>query len=280
MNISIKTPTEQEQQEAHANFINWLRNNPNNFSYWFPKLSVVRQHGVLVPKSRIINVPEELLEAFFLERKGDKRLIRQWAHDNILPVIKSHFQDTEVFMKNGCFSGKFNFNACCHLPANATLKEIVQHLCNIQYDSLANDTAGNLEVILREWVKPMNGTETIYGGMPLRAEMRLFYDFDSHQPLYYVNYWDWDYCHEAICCQPEDKTVYENYYPFINEEVELYAKDHWQTICDALSHVSDMKGDWSIDFILESNRVWMIDAAIGRQSAYWDEKKITAARNK
>lgn len=268
--FQLPVHTEEELKEAHINYMRHLRNNRNNFSYWFPKISVVKHHGISIPSSRVVEVPEEIYKAFFLESSGDRRSIRQFVHKSILPVIRSHFNGKEVFVKNGCYSGKFRFDKCCHLPANATLKTITEHLCEIQYDSLIKDTAGNLEIVLREWIKPEDGTKTIYGGMPLRTEIRLFYNFTEHKPLYWVNYWDWDYCHEVICWHPEDKDVYEEYYPYIDEEAKLYCKENWQLILDALAHVKDLEGKWSVDFILEKSRVWLIDMAIASMSAYWN----------
>ena len=283
-NITFHTPTEEEMKEAHASYMKFLRENPNNFSYWFPKLATVKRNGIMVPKSHIVEVPEEIYKAFFMENQRDKKTIRLWAHDAILPVIGQHFQGKEVFMKNGCYSGKFHFNKCCHLSANATLKEIVEHLCNIQYDSLVKETSGNLEIVLREWIHPEDGTKAIYGGMPLRPEMRLFYDFTNHKPLYWVNYWDWDYCHDNICFdldgeRSEDADIYEEYYPYINEELEQYREEYWQTILNALQEVTLMEGVWSVDFLFEKRRVWLIDAAIGSRSAYWDVEKIKSTLN-
>lgn len=276
--LEIQPPTQEEIKEAHDRYMRYLRENPNNFSFWYPHLSTMKRHGISIPKSRIIEVPEEIYKSFFLEDKRDKKTIRLWAHDAILPVIQQHFQGKEVFVKNGCYSGKFYFDRCCHLKADATLKEIVEHLCEIQYDSLCKETLGNLEIILREWITPEPGTKTIYGGMPLRAEMRLFYDFTEHRPLYWVNYWDWDYCHDVICYHQEDKKVYEEYYPYIDEEVKLYTEEYWLTICNALKEVTALKGIWSVDFILEKDKIWFIDAAIGPMSSYWDEEKIREAK--
>lgn len=263
-------------KEAHENYMRYLRENPNNFSFWFPHLSAVKNHGIRVPQSHIVEVPEEIYKAFYQEHSQDMKKIRLWAYKKVFPVIQNHFQGKEVFVKNGCYSGKFSFNKNCHLQPNATLKEIVEHLCNIQYGALChgfNGTGGYLEIVLREWIRPDNFTKTIYGGMPLRPEMRLFYDFDRHKPLYWVNYWDWDECHDYIA-QTIDKEVYEEYYPYINEEVKIYTTDHWDTICNALAQVTGLKGVWSVDFILQKDKVWFIDAAIGPMSAYWDPEKV------
>lgn len=278
----ILPPSQEELRKAHENYMKYLRENKNNFSYWFPKLSVVNRHGIMVPKSYIVDVPEDIYEAFFQERKGDRCLIRQWTHKAVLPIIKKHFDGKEVFLKNGCYSGKFNFDKCCHIKAGASLEDIVTHLCELQMDSLLKETDGNLEMVLREWIQPEEGNKTIYGGMPLRTEMRLFYDFSNHKPLYWVNYWNWDDCHDPICIgwdgeRKEDADVYEEYYSYIDEELGLCYEKHWQTIVDALQQVSSMEGIWSVDFLFEKEQVWLIDAAIGPRSHYWDSEKIKAA---
>lgn len=280
--LQMLTPSQEEMQNAHVSYMKYLRENINNFSYWFPRIEVVGKHGINVPKSYIIDVPEDIYEAFFQERKGDQRLIRQWAHKAVLPVIKKHFDGKEVFMKNGCYSGKFSFDKCCHIKANASLEDIVEHLCELQMDSMIKETDGNLEVVLREWIQPEEDCKTIYGGMPLRTEMRLFYDFSNHKPLYWVNYWNWDECHDPICIgwngeRKVDADAYEQSYKHIDEKLKQCQQTHWQTIINALQQVASMEGIWSVDFLFESNQVWLIDAAVGPRSFYWDNKKVKEA---
>ena len=280
--LQMLTPSQVEMQNAHVSYMKYLRENINNFSYWFPRIEVVGKYGIKVPKSYIIEVPEDIYEAFFQERKGDRRLIRQWAHKAVLPVIKKHFDGKEVFMKNGCYSGKFNFDKCCHIKANASLEDVVEHLCELQMDSLLKETDGYLEVVLREWIQPEKDCKTIYGGMPLRTEMRLFYDFSNHKPLYWVNYWIWDECHDLICMgwngeRKEDADAYEQCYTHIDERLKQCQETHWQTIIDALQQVASMKGIWSVDFLFENNQVWLIDAAVGPRSFYWDNNKVKVA---
>jgi len=281
-NFDFPLMTEEEMEEAHKSYMKYLRENPNNFSFWFPKLSVVRDFDIMVPESHVVSVPENLYKSFFQEEGNDMSTITQWAEKELLPIIQRDFQGKEVFMKNGCYSGKSNFDKCCHLKANATLMEIVDHLCCLQYDSLMKETDGNLEIVLREWIRPKDDCKTIYGGMPLRPELRLFYDFTSHKPLYWVNYWDWDMCHDPICIdwdgeRSKDANVYEECYPYIAEKVEQYRAEHWQTIIEALDYVSFMEGIWSVDFLFENGQVWLIDAAVGQRSAYWDVSKVKAA---
>lgn len=114
---------------------------------------------------------------------------------------------------------------------------LIRHICSIQYDSLCLEMAENLEIV--------------------------------------VNYWDWNYCHDAICFVPfgiersADADIYETAYPQLDADTwRLFAK-HRPIIEKALSTVNTLKmsGDnpniWSVDFMLEKNRCWLSDMAQG-----------------
>ena len=260
-----------EREEGKRYWLNFLRNDKNNLSYWFPKIKVVESMGIKLPKTKIVKVPEELFERFFLEETGDFEKIKDWVEKDVMPLIND--MGLPIFIRNGCFSNKFYFGDNC-LVDSKELKNVVRHFCNIQIDSLMLDTGGNLEIVIREWIEPEEGTECIYNGMPLRPEMRLFYDFDEHKYLYDANYWDWDYCHDAICGNKEQKAVYERQYPIISEKLENRRGMFLPTILKALNAIIGLSGKWSVDFILDKDGAWLIDMADAYRSAYWDASKI------
>lgn len=216
--IKSLPPDEEQKSINHCEFLRYLRNYPINFSYWFPKVVLQRNEVVRMPKSIIVDVPEEVYRAFFHEREYDDNIIRVWVADNIVPVIRKVFPDKDVFIKNGCFSNKFEFDKSCHISKTDSSRIISDKISNLQYLSLIHDSYGYLELVIREWIEPTDGTKTIYEGMPLRPEIRLFYDFEAKKMLYSVNYWDWDYCHEAISRHPEDYEVYESEYPVLEAQ--------------------------------------------------------------
>lgn len=41
-----------------------------------------------------------------------------------------------------------------------------------------------------------------------------------------------------------------------------------------MDSVESLTGIWSVDFILEDDRIWLIDMAQGYRSTYWDKEKI------
>ena len=287
-NFEIKTLTPEEMQEAHNKYMAYLRNNPNNFSYWFPHIEKVTEAGVAVPKSIIIPVSEPLYKSFYAEEEAqcDEERIDKWVLETVVPTVRQHFPGTKkFFIKNGCFSNKFRFGKNCLIEDINDEETLIKHICSIQYDALCCETDGYLELIIREYIEPKADTPTIYQGMPLRPELRLFYNFDGHQLLYVVNYWDWNHCHDGICFSPfsderkPDADVYEAAYPQLDADTRRLFTKHRPVIEKALSTITtlQMPGDnpniWSVDFMLEENRCWLIDMAQGWRSAYWDYKK-------
>lgn len=272
-NVSLidREKIQKQIEEGHRNWIDFLHNDVNNLSYWFPKIEKVEKYGIRIPKTSVIKVPDDLLDCFFCERDGDYEAIEEWVEHDIMSFLSD--LQAPVFMKNGCFSNKFDFKNNC-LIESIDNETVSRHICRLQNDSLMFDTGGNLEIVFREWVKPKDGTKTIYNGMPLRSEMRLFYDFDNHRYLYDVNYWDWDYCYDYISRNDHDKEVYSGEYVKISNSLEMTRKEKLPIIINALSHVTGLKGMWSVDFILEDGEVWLIDMAVAHRSAYWDESKI------
>ena len=266
--IKIHKPTQQEQEEAHKHYIKWQIENPNNFAYWFPKVApYLEERGIKSPKSKVMSVPDDVMEACFLEKKTDADLIQKWVHTEVMPALWG--AEFPLFMKNGCFSNKFDFNKSCRLEAYDE-EAITKNFVNLQGESLLYDTGGNMEIVFREFIQPPKGTPAIYNGMPFRPEMRVFYDFDKHSYCYAVNYWDWDYCHDRIAEDEHDKEVYESYYPKLKEMYEYRMRYFLPRILAGLRRVDKMTGTWSLDFILDEHEAWFIDAAVACQSAYWD----------
>lgn len=249
-----------------------LKNDINNFSYWFPK---VKDCGIKVPESVIVDVPEDTMRCFFMERKDDYEKIEKFVKDSVMPALDG--LPTLLFMKNGVFSNKFSYRTCA---VRKDFHEIIHNMIDINYQSLCFDAGGNTEMIFRERIGWGDSCKSyrIYGGLPLRPEFRVFYDFDEKRPLYCVNYWDWDYCHDRISADKTDKIVYEAAY----EELDKFYKENrdkvMELVGEKMKNVSDMSGRWSVDIMWCDDDYWLIDMAIAQTSAYYDESKIGGAK--
>ena len=190
--------TEEDLKEGHRNWMNELRSNPNNFSFWFPFVKDLKIRGLMVPKSVVVDCPEEVAMSFFMEKEGDGQRIDQWVSDKVVPAVKENFLSGEIFIKNGCFSDKYTFGNACHVKDAFDIRQLTKQIIRIQNDSLCLETGGNLELVIR----------------------------------------------------------------------------HMETLCRTMDSVEGLAGIWSVDFILEDDRVCLIDMAQGHRSAYWDAERV------
>lgn len=257
---------EKMEEQIRIGHENWLREekeNPNNFSYWSLPMSKLLDPFI------VFKLPDWMLDAYVSGDINDKDKISKYFEEHITPIVNGMFPDGECFMKNGCYSGKFSFDKSCHL-SDLSNESIVEHFLSIEYDALMYETSGDLEVVFRAYIKPKDNCPTIYEGMPLRNELRAFYDFDNHKYLYDVFYWDWDYCHDRIS-DVEDLATYEENYEEIEDQYKNSREDIEKYLEDVLKEI-DLNGKWSVDVLIGPNDEYhIIDMAIAERSAYWKE---------
>lgn len=270
---SPKTVSENE-------YLSDLRMDPNIMSNWFPAIEPTdgKERKLHIPKTIIVQVPDDVCQSFFMERPGDRERIIQFVSEQVMPKAKESGIYPSIFMKNGGFSNKYQFNDC---TPGADEVQVALNLINMNYAALCVSADGITEVCMRELI-PHNEKEVpcIYHGMPLRPEFRVFYDFDRHQPLYIANYWDWKYCHDAICRDYTDKIVYEAYYPTLLAQYERFKDSVVEMVADDMKDITGLPGIWSVDvlycepqnhdFNKKYEGFWLIDMAVGHRSAYWD----------
>jgi hypothetical protein len=251
---------------SFTDYYNSLKDNKNNISFWYPK---VKDCGILTPNTYITEVPEEIVNACFMEGNQQECMdkVYNWVKDEVMPNIPQELRGL-LFIKNGAYSNKFDFNTAC---ARYSALDIARSVIEINYASLMFETGGNAELAIRERIIHYDSiVPTIYNGMPLQNEYRIFYDFDNKQPLYIVNYWDWGYCHDAISRNITDKLVYECYYGRIQEHFEEMKDTVTELVDKHMQDVTGLEGIWSIDIMEANGRFWLIDMALGNRSAYWD----------
>ena len=251
-------------------FLEYYKNNKNNFSYWFPK---IKDCGIAVPRSIIVQVPEEVGKAYFMDnRDKDQETVLNFVKN----VIKEHIPKDMffLFMKNGTFSNKFSFNQC---KVRKDPIEITSKLIEMNYSAEMLGAGGLSEVVFREFIGSYHYIDThipcIYNGMPLRPEFRVFYDFDEHKVLYSVNYWDYDYCYDSISRNITDKIVYIERYKYIKNFFDAHQQEVEKMVKNNMYDNNEFTGKWSIDIMYneEDDTYYLIDMAIAETSAYWKE---------
>lgn len=231
---------------------------PNNFSYWYPAIKGIK--GLSVPKSKILPIPKDVFWVLFEPHlTGNMVLIKNYVDSVLIPAMGND----RWFMKNGTFSNKFSFKHCITYQ-DKVLDDFIQ----INYSAMMLGAWGACEMVLREVIPwDRETTATMYEGMPLRPELRVFYDFDARKVLYSVNYWDYEYVAKGLY-ERTDKIVFEAVHMEL-EEGFVKNKDRVEyTVHEAMQDVA-LNGRWSIDVLLEGERMWLIDMAIAERSAYW-----------
>ena len=173
--------------------------NMNSMGYWFPKIHSINQdsEAFKIPNTTIMKVPMPVLQLSRLEysliNPVTKKIVNDFVHRAFLLE-----DDKTYFVKTGTFSNKFDFRNC--KVSGSEVKELGEYLL---YDSYcASQMAGPLntpsivgpaltnEWVVREFIEDPEDNPTIYKGLPLRTEFRVFVDFDTNKVLSVVNYWD------------------------------------------------------------------------------------------
>lgn len=254
-----------------SDFLDYYRKDPNNLSFWFPK---IKDCGIAVPKTFIFSPPEKVVEAYFMDDiEKDRETVFEYVKDEILPILPMEM--SVLFVKNGTFSNKYDFSDCRVMKIAQYLTE---KIINQNHTAAMYDAGGLSEIVIRGFIGTLpyirENIPCIYNGMPLRPEFRIFYDFDKKELLYSVNYWDYEYCHEAIERNITDGIVYNEVYP----EIEKFYNEHYKEVENMVLKCMEnvqLTGKWSVDIMYdeESDMYYLIDMAVAEQSAYWKQSK-------
>lgn len=249
------------------------REYPENFSNWYP-------HIIDFGKFKTANIINNQIftweETETMEETDQINKVNWNKLNEILkPTLDKMKPNTQYNIKNGCFSNKFKFSTCI------TDKEhLAENLWKINYASSMYDTGGYTELVVRELI-PYNyqKTPTIYNGMPLRNELRIFYNIDKKKIEYSINYWDFNYCYNNIY-NLTDKIIFKWFHS--QKDIKnnyLYLLQYVHQYIDTLKFDEYLTGIWSMDFMLcndseDYDGIYLIDMARGFRSAYWDPDKI------
>lgn len=263
---------------------NEYREYPENFSNWY---SHIKSFGHFA-HAEVISNQIFTFEETEIMQKVDNIDDVNW--NDINKILKPTFEKMErnklYNIKNGCFSNKFDFNTCI-----ANKQNLAKQLWKINYNSCMYSTGGFTELVVRELI-PYNPTKymTIYNGMPLRTEVRIFYNMETRKIEYIVDYWDYKYCKENIY-NLNDRVIFDAFHNqiTINENGIIYHKNEFEDISNeikkyinTLEFDNELKGIWSIDFMYdrETKNIYLIDMARGYRSSYWNIDKLTEETRK
>lgn len=276
----VSNPSEPDPMEIFA------REHENDFSFWFPKIQFC---GIPVPKTFFKKLPHydqgpearRLYQAFCMENPAeDLAVVQTWLNTNVLPELKEMGLMGHVFVKNARFSNKFDANGNCNLFGTF---DLARAFANINYEAMCLDANGCDEIVVREFIEAScHEIPCIYNGLPLRPEFRVFYDFDTQQPIFTANYWDFDYVYPHLYAAT-DRIIFEHERERIETAFNQYKDEVQEMVSNAMKSVQGLTGQWSIDILYDENtysphKFWLIDMAIAQRSAYWEQRPKEVTR--
>ena len=258
-----------------------LDNNMNQMGYWLPKVAEISPFKI--PDTKIMKVPLSLLQ---LGRVFEYNELTPTTFKIINEYCKKVFEldlNGTYFIKNGVFSSKFDFrNAKVTTPQEVA--ELGQYLFYIhqqacQMASLLNNKSiygcgTTNEWIVREYIEsPVK--ETIYMGLPLNTEYRIFVDFDTKAILSDNQYWNKEVMNKRF---EENRNGHDMHdiitYNMASERLEKTYNENIgkvkEMVQELLNNNIEMTGQWSVDIMQVENNFYLIDMALAENSFYYD----------
>lgn len=261
-----------------------LEMNPNSMGFWFPPL-VEGLYGSAffkVPDTKILRVPITMLQLTRLGFETLNPVTKEIVNRYCQKVF--HLDGYEdYFIKTGTYSSKYEFrNAHIHNP-----KEInemgeyflfLNHLTCSMASPLNNrcfyGANTTNEWVVREYIKDKENNPTIYNGLPLHTEYRVFVDFDTKEILGASPYWRSDVMKNEFkkVSSPQERhdyVVYKMYEDILNQRYH----ESVQTVLAELKKVIpriELTGQWSVDVMRNGNDYYIIDMALAENSALND----------
>ena len=262
-----------------------LNHDPNTMSNWLFAIKEVvdKTQFFKIPKTRIIKVPLALLQS---TRVYDFRELSPLSLEIINRFACRVFDldlEKDYFIKTGTFSSKFDFRNA-KVTKGQEVSELgsylwyIQHQANQMASPLNNrviyGVSSNNEWVVREFIDDVEGNPTIYNGLPLHTEYRVFVDFDTEEVIGISPYWHPEVMKENFLDIGVSAPIQKNhdYINYINHEETLmkrYEENKILVISEVSKLLKDckLKGQWSIDIMQNGSDFWLIDMARASESA-------------
>lgn len=272
-----------------------LSMNKASMGYWLPKMCEAMENGGFfkIPNTKIIKVPLSLLQLTRLDYFTHTRTTLDIV-DRYCKEVFNLNEKRDYFIKTGTYSSKFDFRNA-HVHGAQEVRELGEYLLFIHTQALAHahfdlsernqpviyGLSTTNEWVVREFIPDSESNFTIYHGLPLRTEYRVFVDFDTCEILGAHPYWDpvvmedrfnnkedsndADMVHDAITFRANSDRLMERY----NHNVAQVTDELRNVLADARK--DGMRGQWSVDIMQNGNDFWFIDMAPAEISAFYKE---------
>lgn len=267
--------------------------NPNSIGHWFPQLveAISGQDFFKIPSTTIIRLPMTLLQLTRVEYMSLTSTTRKIVNQFCMKAFKLD-EAKEYFVKTGTYSSKFDFrNAYVH--GAKEVRELGEYLLWIHFDALQMasfiyvDAEGRLhekpslygvsttnEWVCREFIKDKENNPTIYKGLPLHTEYRVFVDCSEKRILGISPYWEPNLMKDRFSKyedansphQIHDYIIFQMHEPVLMKRYEEN-KERVVRNVECLLPNLNLEGQWSIDIMQNGDDFWIIDMGLAKDSA-------------
>lgn len=258
--------------------------NQNSMSHWLPELiaAIKNQDFFKVPKTKIAKLPITILQLTRMDymqlTPATKAIVNQFC-------IKAFELDEtkEYFIKTGTYSSKFDFRNA-HVHGAQEVRELGEYLLFIHFQALQMASplakpciigaSTTNEWVVREYIQNSENLPSIYKGLPLRTEYRIFVDFDTCEILGTNPYWDPDAMLNRFGHKPDANSPHQIHdYIIYKNQADRLAKAYSENIDQIKANIRRMlpeiklNGQWSIDIMQDGQDFYIIDMALAATSA-------------
>lgn len=261
-----------------------LEMNPNTMGFWLPPLAkaLCGNKFFRIPDTKILRVPLPMLQLTRLGFETLNPVTKEIVNRYCKRIFKLD-EHEDYFIKTGTYSSKYEFrNAHIH-----DLKEInemgeyflfLNHLTCSMASPLNNTCfyGANTtnEWVLREYIKDKEHNPTIYNGLPLHTEYRVFVDFDADEVLGISPYWRADvmkgkFKNASTPQERHDYVIYQMHEDILQSRYDDSARMILEEIKKILPAV-ELVGQWSVDVMRNGDDYYIIDMALAENSALND----------
>lgn len=263
----IKMPTPEEIEERLRQRYKEDGTTPENMSLWLPHLTESKTQGdsvLKIPKTKTVTLDYDWYKWLRNDSYTPEKV--KEFNEYLLSLVGDFEEGKPFFMKTGIYSDKFVFEKC----AVRDRSTVGQHFLDIFYNSMIVGAASTNEVVFRELIEDEDASPTIYHGMPLHTEFRVFYDYDTKRVVGVANYWHPDIMENALR-NPYDQNGYRDAKEKLLSEYETFKAKVCEEVATFMEGVGGMDGRWSVDVMKNGDSFWLIDMARMERSALLDQ---------
>ena len=235
-----------------------------------------------IPDTKILRVPLPMLQLTRLGFETLNPVTKEIVNRYCKRIFKLD-EHEDYFIKTGTYSSKYEFrNAHIHDPKE--INEMGEYFLFLNHltcsmASPLNNTCfyganTTNEWVLREYIKDKEHNPTIYNGLPLHTEYRVFVDFDADEVLGISPYWRADvmkgkFKNASTPQERHDYVIYQMHEDILQSRYDDSARMILEEIKKILPAV-ELVGQWSIDVMRNGDDYYIIDMALAENSALND----------